>query len=513
MVGLVAGAAIAVSLVLGDAPEDHAIELVPADAAFYATFYLDPSLGQKRATQDVLERARDAGAGDGSGESLEDAVGALVTGSRPVDYESDVKPHVGSQLAIYARPGGEMTQLFSTNDSLASRRAMHRMLEREYGEDSYYRIVSSSYRGQPYEYVAYSEYSEDSIVAFAVVDGFVVVGNEDDVKASIDAARGASLASSERYSQARGSASDDVLAFAYVDGVPLEREAYADSYLDSDEITSLEVLAEMSPIAATLTADGSHPELDVIAQKSSEIPLSLEGTSALLESLPAEAIAAIALGDFGTSLREVLAGSGGRAEDLRDVVDDLAGLSADSDVASWVGQIGAYVAGADIDTVEGALVAETRSPGDSDRVLDQIEDYYSSEYDFDYNYVYGSDDGLGFDVFAGDDLFQVRGDSDRVIAGAGAAGISTDRALDANGGFGKTELYQRAAGMLGGYEPFLVLDTPPLRRVIEDAAEAEYDETYMYDVREWLSAVSTVAGGVRADDDQIRLRLVAEIGR
>lgn len=512
VVALGAIGAVAVSLVLGDAPEDHAVEMVPADVTFYATAYLDPSLGQKRATQDLLDRASDAGAGDGKAESLEDAVGALVTASSEIDYGQDVKPTNGNQMAVYIRAGAGPTVLLSTGDPDASRRAMRRMLEREFPSGSY-RLLRDSYRGRPYEHVVYREFDDapSGSAAYTVIGDFVVAGSEEDVRASIDAARGGSLADSEDFSDARESVDDDVLAFAYFDAGPLERAARDERYPDSDEVRTLQLLAGLGPVAATVTAADGTVELEMAARSASGQAAALQNPSELLSTLPAEAIAAISLGDLGGPLRALLDRGGVWEGDLREVVGELAELDVDSDVAPWLGGLAAYIAGEDSEDARGALVAETRSREDSDGMLDRIESYYAG-YGYDYDEdVYGSDDGLGFDVFTWDTVLHVRGDEDRVIAGAGANEFSADRALDAEGGFGETSLYRRASGLLGGYEPFLALDAPPLQRLLEQATEAEYDDDYQENVREWLTTISTLAGGVRREGGQIRLRLAAEL--
>lgn len=513
VLALAAVAAIAVSLVLGDAPEDHAVELVPADVALYATVHLDPSLGQKRATQEVLERAQEAGFGDGSGDSLEDAIGDVITESTPVDYEGDLEPQLGDQIAIYQRAEeDDVALVVATSDPPGSRRAMHRMLEREFSHG--YRIVKASYRNQPYEHVLYREFggAPSGVAAFTVIDGFVVAGSEEDVKASIDAWEGASLASAEQFTQAREKVSDDVLAFAYFDAEPLLDEAREDPFAESDELEPLEVVTDMGPIAVSLAAHDSHLELDLAARAAGGDAAPLQNPSALLKTFPAEALVALSLGDLQGPMRKALAAGSERAADLREGIAEVGELDADSDVASWLGLFGGYVAGDDPDTVEGAIVAETRSSSDSDRALDQLEDYYSSLYEYSYDdYVYESDDGLGFDVSADDETVSVRGDEDRVIVGMGAEGFSTDRALDADGGFGDSEAYRRAADLLGGYEPFLVIDVPPTQRLLEESTEARYDDTYMNDVRGWLSAITTVAAGVRTDGEDLRVRLVAAI--
>lgn len=513
--GLVAAVAIVVSFVLGDAPPDRAIDLVPADATFYATLHLDPSLGQKRAAQNVLDRAVEAGAGD-STTSLDDAIATLMDPT-PVDYERDVKPYGGRQLAIYVLPGGDPTLLIGTDNPGDSRRGMHRLLRTEYA-GYYYRIMRGAHRGHPYEHVVYNEGggSPSGPVAFAIVDGFVVIGGEREVVKSIDASYGdPSLASLDRFADARSGLSDDVLAFAYFDGEPLAQAAREDEYASSEETAPLEAIADAGPLAATLTARNSGLELDLLTRGSTGGVALARNPSALLETLPAEAIGAVSFGNVGASLRGRQGGGIGEGvKMLRDSVAELAELDLDSDIAPWLGQVGLYVAGENPDTVETALVAETRSPRDSDRVLDRIESYYSSGdygYGFD-SYVYGSDDGLGFDVVDGESVMEVRGDDDRVVAGSGEAGFATDRALDADGGFDESDAYRRAVGLLGGYQPFLVIDAPPMRRLLEQLTDAQYDDTYMNDVRQWLASVDTVAAGVRSNGDEMSIRLAVGVG-
>jgi uncharacterized protein DUF3352 len=512
VVAIVAAAAIAVSLVFGNAPEDHAIDLVPVDAAFYATVHLDPSLNQKQATQDVLDRAQDAGAGDGQSESIEDAIGAVVEEWTPADYERDVEPYAGDQMAFFVRAGEEPTVLAATEDPQASRQAMHRALDEQYPEE-YFRIVTGSFLEQPYEYVVYDgglgPVSGPS--SFAVLGGFVVVGSKEDVERSIDARGGASLGDLEEYKDARDRLSDDILAFAYFDGESIAEEAHADEYADSDDLAIVDAVAGIGPVAATLAARDDSLDLDFAARASSGDAAPLGNPAALLETLPAEAIAAISLGDLGGPLRGVDPYSGGIGGMLGDAVAELAELELESDISPWLGQLGAYLSGEDEETVEGAVVAETRSPRESDRALEHIEDYYSSEYDYESS-VYPSEDGLGFDVYGSDTTYQVRGDEDRVVAGAGAGGFSTERALDAAGGFGESDLYGRAAGLLGGYEPFLAIDAAPAQSLLEDVAELQYDETYVDDVRRWVSSLETVAAGVRREGDGIRIRLALEVG-
>ncbi len=517
LIGLAIGVAVVVTKLLGDSPEDHAVALVPADATAYATVYLDPSLGQKLATKGVLDSAREAGAGDGTPESLEEVVATLVEELSPLEYERDLKPELGDQLAVFAREDEPATLLAATDDPRASLASMRAWLRDEFS-DEYYRIVSTTHRGLPYEHVVYAADGEplDWTSAFTIVDGFVVVGSESGVRASIDAHEGDSLAGSEEFSTLRDRLSDDVLAAAYVDPRPLP-EAVSDSYVDAGTETTLEWWATAGPTAATLYADDDDFQLDLAPSAPSGEAAPLRDPDALLASMPADAVAAISLGDLEGPLRGVLEGDQDeRAAEMRDAVDDVADLDLSSDVVSWLGALGAYVSGEDEDDFEAAVVAETRSPASSDGVLDRIESEYSGdEYD-EYTYyggttVYPSDDGLGFEVGALGDVLQVRGDEDRVIVGAGPSGFSTEAALDAEGGFGDSEAYGRAADLLDGYEPFLVIDAPATRHLIAQLTGAYDDEAYLGGLEPWVESLDTVAAGVHGDGDGTRIRMVADI--
>jgi hypothetical protein len=502
---------VAISLVLGNTPEDRAVALVPADAAFYATVYLDPSLGQQQAAKKVLERAGEAGAGSGDRDVLDKAIGAIVEGLTPADYERDVKPYEGNQLAVFARPSEPPTLLVATDAPRESLEAMHGVLAEEYPGD-YYRIETDRERGHPYEHVVYSEDGEPAYGAnaFAVVDGFVAIGHEEGVRGALDAASGRSLAGVDRLAEARDKVSSDVLAFAYIDPERLLDASRDDYYQSAGETAALEALADLGPVATTLTAGDGGAQLD-LAMSSPPGAAPLSDPAALLETLPARASAAISIGDLGPLLRHASGGMAALVDRLRQGIGNLADLDLDTEISPWLGEVGAYLIGDDPETVEGAAVAQTHSRQASDAVLDRIESYYSYDYGFGDEYVYESGDGLGFDVGESENPLQVRGDSDRVIAGGGAAGFSTATALDANGGFGDSDLYRRAAGLLSGYEPFMAIDAHSMQRLFERAEEAEYDESYMREVRPWISSIETVAGGVRDDGGQLRIRLAASL--
>lgn len=524
LLGLLAAGAVAAWVLLDDAPEDDAIALVPAQADYYVTAHLSPSLGQKRSVKEVLDRAREAGASDASTDSIEDLIADLVEDGTPLSYRRDVEPQLGDQVALFGldpSEGGEDegAVLIATKDEQASLAAMREVMEAEYGDGSWrgeggWRIVQRKQGSQPYEVaVPPEDWGDDDALAFTIVDGFVVVGVEPAILASLAARGGESLADTERFATVRDRLSDDVLAFAYVGG-----KAMADAWdgYGYDVPDSLKTGDE--PVGVTLAAGDGQIVVDVAASSPLGGDQPFVAGSELLRSLPADAIAAASLGDLGTQLGAALEEDNELMADLQDSLDEETDLDVERDLASWLGSAGLYFAGSSTDSVEGALVAETRSSPDSDRVLGELQelaednadsDDYDSYFDDYGTSVEPAGDGSGFDMTENGDTVYVRGDDDRVVAGMGASGFDPDGALDADGGFGDSPAYKTAAGALGGgFDPFLVLDAPPIEQLIAELASDSGDDSYFDDAQPWLESVETVAGGVRDDDGGVELRFV-----
>lgn len=505
--------AVAVSNAVEGGVDDRAIELVPADAAAYATIYFDPSVDQKLAAKDVLDRV--GASSEEAGQSLDDVIASLVDEVSPADYENDLKPEMGDQLAAYAWPEETATLLVATDDPRGSRLAMHRLLEGEY-PGSEYRIAVATHRGRPYEHVVVpGEGPAAGTSAFTIVDGFVVLGGERGVTESIDAdLDGDSLADADSFADARAGLPDDSLAFAYLDPAAFVERSGEDEYPDPGEDASIDLIRGLGPVAATLAAGGDRAVLDLSTEVGSGDATPFEGAGDLLQALPADVVAAISVGDLEGPLRAWLdSASGPLAEEARDAVAGVAGLDLDRDVSSWLGGLAAYVSGSDEDTVEAAVVAETRSPSDSDAVVSRVGDYYEDQY-YEDEYaeypVYSSGDG--FDVSIGEDTLTVRGDDEWVVAGLGAGGFAAERALGADGGLGESELYGRATDLLGGdYEPIFVADAPAARSLFEQLGGGTEGLGYSESAEDRLAELETVAAGVRTDDGRLRTRLAVGI--
>ncbi len=170
---LLGGGLFAASLVT-DWAGDRAIGLVPRDASAYATVFIEPSIPQRRALEDLLAKFP----GDKTVEDLTDALERFLDPHAEklgLDWSADVRPWVGGQIAVFAidTEDSERALLIEVKDQDAAAAAVEKALAEDEGITE----------------------------AFAFIDGFLVTGSEAAVEASGAAARGESLADDAAYAE------------------------------------------------------------------------------------------------------------------------------------------------------------------------------------------------------------------------------------------------------------------------------------------------------------------------
>jgi hypothetical protein len=110
------------TLFLLGAPENSTAAAVPSNASIYASLFVDPSVGQKRALhglfgQPELEEAIDDET-DLVARALEPVLGRIG-----LSYETDIEPHMGDEVAFFALPASspppDLAILIQTTDRRA----------------------------------------------------------------------------------------------------------------------------------------------------------------------------------------------------------------------------------------------------------------------------------------------------------------------------------------------------------------------------------------------------------
>src|SRR5205807_61107 len=135
LIGLVAGLALVIALPAcgGKTNETkRAAGLVPSDALAYVSFSLSPSVSQKSHVGSVLQKLPKVARKSFDG--LKDQLLTQAVKNVGLDYERDVKPWLGSELALAVLPGTpqpDVVALIRSNDDGKARAALDKASHHE----------------------------------------------------------------------------------------------------------------------------------------------------------------------------------------------------------------------------------------------------------------------------------------------------------------------------------------------------------------------------------------------
>lgn len=249
----VLAAAVALSLLAGCEPgepaEDEssveALDLVPANAASYAEFALDPTGDQATALDELTRRLPREGR-----EAASDRLRAFFDDSMPpldVDY-ADVEAWIGDTAAEYL-----VTEVIED----------FRVLLLEVGdgdaedpaavfEEGLTDAADQTYRG--IDYVA-GKGADGRLYEVGLFEGFVVVSQEGGFAATVDASVSESLATVPEFRQAMQDVEGDALARFYLDLLSMQNEPTLEDQLNREELIDAGVFGD-GIVGVTISARG-----------------------------------------------------------------------------------------------------------------------------------------------------------------------------------------------------------------------------------------------------------------
>lgn len=491
--------------------DDDAISLVPKDAFIYGTFFLEPSTQQKLAIEDLLAKTplKDF---DTAAERLKNLFdeGLADTGCT---FEDDFEPWLGDQAAGFGLPPEDVDQsefdgalLLAVDDEDAARDAFVRC-----GDDASVE-EEKSYKDVPYELMSTGD-------AVTTLDGFLVVGSERGLEATIDAREAdESLEDSDRYEESLDELSNDNLASLYVDLQPVVETLEEDSSTPPEELQALQSLAGGfdRPITALLQARSDAVVLEYSAGVPEEGPLAGLIASAespdVLAGLPGDSWAAFGLADFGgyvQGLLDSLEASGVpglNQEVLEEQIRKETGLDLQNDILAWMGDLGAFVRGSTLFDLDGGVIIETDDEDAAIGATVVLGQFLAQQ-----GAPVSRPNVEGAEGFAvgvpgvPQTINTVVGNGRTVIAFGDDA---TREGLAPSEPLGETEEFEDAARVLGpDIGMALYVEVPAILQLIEAAGAAE-DPTYSEDVKPILESVKYVASGSKVVHDRSLTRLV-----
>jgi Protein of unknown function (DUF3352) len=482
----------------GDGPA----ALVPADALLYAEAAIRP---QGDAREDALAAAGKIMRNDDPAAELQRLFDELMA-DEGLQWERDFAPWLGEDAAVWASNLGaakpSFAAIFTTTDAEAARAALRRFE----GTSDTGPFSSRSFEGVDYRIDAEG-------TANGVVDEFVVVGTEDAFRRTVDARDGEKLVDTDRYDDVVGMLEEDRLAHLWMDAKALVDIAMLEDPPTEEERQMLESFLQpekLGPVAASFQADGDGLMLDSVSTglgggaMRELAKLTGFGGTELLGELPGDAWGAWAVPKLGESAKALVSSFAGALGGvaIAGQVKQATGLDLEQDIFSWVGDVGVFVRGADMKTLDGALVIDAT---DDDRAADafgKIIGLVAKESGGTPEPVEidGAESAFSIGAPAGGKRIVLARGEGRVVAAFGEAAaaeaLRPGAKLSDSDGFG-------AAEELLDAEPAFMLSIPDAIALADalGATDAEFDKA-----RPYLEALGVVAGGGEMDGDTLRSR-------
>lgn len=325
-----------------------AADVVPADVFVYASVDTDFDGDGWAALEEFAARFPD---GENLLQSLADEINS---GEEGIDFEADVKPALGDEVAVVVLDA-------PTEDPLA-----------EGTSESFVVLL------QPDDDAAFQRLLEksDEPPVTDEVDGWTVVAEtQESLDSFLERLDGPRLDSSEDFERAMEDLDDGALARVFVNGAKLS-EAYEAESSEKPPVDALLPGGELPSFGMAFDVESDSARIDGRAVFAGENPYATESYSAdLPEKVPGDVLAYVSFNDLETAFsrfRDVAAETDPEAERQLGMAEGLLGVSLEEDVLPLLSGEGALYLRAGAPIPEVTLVTEIEDEENALETLDKI---------------------------------------------------------------------------------------------------------------------------------------------
>ena len=498
----------------GDGPSaggDDPASAVPADAALYVEATVRPEGGLR---DDALAAAGKVLRTDDPAGRIRGLVDQALAGAEDprLDYGRDVEPWLGEKAGFWlsvadeGAPESRGVGLLSATDEDAAREALDRAIASS-GET----FAERSYNGVDYK-------AGPGGNAIAVAEGFAMLGTEPELKRTIDALEGDSLAEADRYGEAIGELPDERLAHFFADSkalVDAALRADPEAAAQFEQFRGLVPVDRLGPVAGSFSADGSRLAAEAVTSAEAGGLLRRfgaftgTGSTPLLGELPGDAWGALGSPRVGESLKAVLqqvAGALGGVAIAQQLRSEL-GIDLEQDVFSWMGDAAFFVRGTSPDAVEGGAVISVTDEERAASAFGKLIGVLRTRGGVDARpiSVDGAQTAFAVEHPGAPKPVVIARSASRVVVALGADAAAEALAPDAK--LADADAFGEARSLLGdGVAPAFLLALEPVLALVQasGAADADFERA-----RPYLEAFSVLASGGKIEDDRARSRFVA----
>jgi hypothetical protein len=484
---------------------------VPRDAAMYFEATVRPE-GSLR--EDALAAAgKVLRTDDPSGRIRELVDEAFASSEDPkLDYGRDVEPWLGEKAGFWLSTSRSSSEeaagvaLLAATDEDEAQAAIDRA------------VAASDERFSEREHDGVALKVNEDGMAVAVAEGFAMFGTEAELKRSIDAAKGDSLAEADRYTDAIGELEEERLAHFFVDAKALVDQAVKADPAAAEQIEQFRrffPIDQLGPITGALTANGDRLALDAVTGAAGgELfrrfgVFTGTGSTPLLGELPADSWLALGspkLGETAKALYDEFTGALGGAAIEQQLRQQL-GLDLQQDVFSWIGDVAFFVRGATEDAADGGAVISVTDQDRAAAAFGKLVGLLRTQ---------GGVNARPTRIDGAETAFEVRRpgapkpvaiarSDDRVVIAYGRQAASAALSPDAK--LADSESFGQAEDLLGDdFDLSVLLSMEPIVSLVESSGEADAE---FEKARPYIEAFSLLASGTKIDDDRARSRFVA----
>jgi hypothetical protein len=427
-----------------------------------------------------------------------------------VDYHRDIAPWLGERAGMWVSTREDQ----NGDPGVAAVVAATDVEEAESAIEESRRRNGTRATERTHRDVAYKVDAEGFAYGFA--GDFVLFGDEPELKRTIDALEGDSLAETDRYRDAVGGLADERLAHFFVDLKGLIELGTREDPEAAEQLRQLGPLFpfdRLPPAAGAFLADGDRLAVDMAVRLPRgglpQLAAFGWGSTPLLRELPADSWAVQGAARLGETMRVIFdqfAGAAGGAVAKEQLRRQL-GLDLEQDVFSWVGDAAFFVRGSSLGTLDGGAVVQVTDEERAANAFGKIVGAARSQGAAGARPVRisGAESAFAFAASgAPRPVVLARGSGKVVVAygeEAAAAALSPDETL------GDTDVFERAESVLGdGLEPSFLLSVPQLVSLIDAAAEGD---PRWGQARPYLEAFDVLTLGGATERGQGRARVAA----
>ena len=469
---------------------------VPSNAALYLDATVKPTGSAKTGAEDALKTILHTG--DPAGKIISQIDQQKTATGQPVSYQQDIAPWLGQKAGVFFTSLGQTSQgaavVETTNPSAALAFAQK----------------SDGTSGPPksVDGVSY-QIGQDGKTAYGTVGNFLLVGDEAGVQGAIKADKGDSLGDQSDFKNAIGDLPSDRLGTFYT--VPKTFiDALGPQAFDPQSKQQLENAAGdqlNQPAAGALTANADSIQFQATGGNNGvDTP-----ESSLLGDAPSTAWLALGIGNLGDQIKHTIDQLKSQIPNFdaaAQQIQSTTGASLDQ-LENSLGDAVLYVNGTTQNTLNGALVVQTKDAALTGRLISQLQGLLQLGGSAKPLQLSGGGTGLQFSDPTMKQPLEIAQQGDKLVIGYGAG--SAQQSLSPAQTLSGSQPFSTGHDQLSSLGTDLFLNLQSVFALAESSG-AKSDPQYQQ-AKPYLNALSYLVTGSGSENDKTEFKAVVGLNK